>query len=169
MKSNFVAAASTFLLSISLMGAASEHQDPLAVLTPLKGKWLAQPADGTKPIEVTYAYASKNTVLTEYFGKELTVFYRDGEQVLLTHFCNVGNQPRLKLNADHIADTLTFEYLDATNLSHPDAAHVNAVTYHFRSADLVDATWTWTKGGVLSSERYLLKRLPEVAADSRDR
>lgn len=32
------------------------------------------------------------------YSKELSVIYRDGENLLLTHFCNAGNQPRLRLS-----------------------------------------------------------------------
>ena len=33
----------------------------------------------------------------EQFGKELSVFYRDGRSLLMTHFCNAGSQARLRL------------------------------------------------------------------------
>lgn len=41
---------------------------------------------------------SHDTIAAEKFGKELSVFYRDGQDLVMTHFCNAGNQPRLRLS-----------------------------------------------------------------------
>jgi hypothetical protein len=146
--------------------ATSPDEDPFARLKSLKGRWIARPIDGSKPIEVVYDSASKGSIVTEQFGVELSVFYKDGDQLLMTHFCNAGNQPRLKLRAVTDVSTLTFGFYDITNLRSPDDAHVDEVSYHFRSPDLMDGTWTWKEKGALRSEKYLLTRQAGPATGS---
>jgi len=42
----------------------------------------------------------------------------------LTHYCAVGNQPRMAASVSADGKTFTFTYIDATNLSAPDAPHM---------------------------------------------
>ncbi len=51
-------------------------------------------------------------------AETVTAYHRDGDAVLLTHYCGQGNQPRLRLVAT-ADDTAQFERFDVTNAS-PD-------------------------------------------------
>src|SRR5213595_2638748 len=72
---------------------------PLEVFQNLKGTWKIRAGDKTLPFDMTYTVSSNGTILSEHFGKELSVFYRDGDSFVMTHFCNRGDQPRLKLKS----------------------------------------------------------------------
>jgi hypothetical protein len=54
-----------------------------------------------------------------------TMFHADGSRLLATHDCAQRNQPRLQFRAD-AADTLIFEFLDATNLRAPSDSHTSS-------------------------------------------
>ena len=95
----------------------------------LQGKWAIHSEGKTLSIEMTYEVGSKGSIVTEQFGKELSVIYRDGQSLLMTHFCNGGNQPRLRLKDLNVPGLLEFEMFDITNLKSPDAAHVQRIIY----------------------------------------
>jgi hypothetical protein len=143
---------------VALPACAAGPIEPFARLAPLQGTWLARPDGGGKPVEIRYDYASKNTVLTERFGTELSVFSRDGARVVLTHYCNAGNTPRFVLRDAADDTTLAFDFLDIANLKRPGAAHVDAVTYRFLAPDRIDATWRWTEDGKPNAEHYVMTR-----------
>jgi hypothetical protein len=149
-----------FAMAIFAVHFSNQAQaDAFASLQSLRGKWVARQTDANTTVDVIYDVASKDSVITEHFGKELTVFYRDGNKLLLTHFCNVGNQPRLKLQQGGSPDLLEFKFVDATNLSKPDASHVDHITYRFVNKDQMEGTWTWKKGDRFESEQYLMTRI----------
>src|SRR5262252_11106701 len=93
------------LLTLTLSGPAvastvsAGELAPFEVFQSLKGAWMIRAGDNALPFDMTYAVGSNGTIVTEQFGKELSVFYRDGGSFVMTHFCNRGNQPRLKLKS----------------------------------------------------------------------
>lgn len=46
----------------------------------------------------------------------LTLYHRDGDTVLATHYCPQGNQPRLNLGRERKPGMLAFSFRDATDL-----------------------------------------------------
>lgn len=124
----------------------------------LKGKWSIQSNGKPIPVEMTYDDGSKGSIITEQFGKELSVFYRDGNELLMTHFCNVGNQPRLKLKANSLPGRIEFEKFDITNLESKTSPHVQKIIYKIIDDKNFDLEIVWEKGSTLESEKYSLSR-----------
>lgn len=64
--------------------------------------------------------------MSEIVGKEdmISMFHMDGSRLLLTHYCAVGNQPRMQASVSPDGKTFTFTYVDATNLASPEAGHM---------------------------------------------
>ena len=124
-----------------------------------EGKWAVE-WQKTLPFEMTYESGSKGSIVTEQFGKELSVFYRDGQSLLMTHFCNAGNQPRLRLEG-RITDRGVFEFqmFDITNLQGADADHVERVVYRIIDDKTIDLEIVWKKAKSEESEKYTLTRL----------
>jgi glyoxylase-like metal-dependent hydrolase (beta-lactamase superfamily II) len=85
----------------------------------LQGRWQAR-ADGNRIVTTSYRTVSKGSALVETFttasGTEtMTVFHRDGDALMATHYCAQGNQVRLK--ATEIgSDRIRFQFVDATNV-----------------------------------------------------
>ena len=69
--------------------------------------------------------------MSEIKGKEdmITMFNLDGDRLLMTHYCACGNQPRMVASASPDGKTITFDFLDATNLATPDAGHMNRLVH----------------------------------------
>jgi len=124
-----------------------------------EGKWAIRSGQKTLPIEMTYESGSKGSVVTEQFGKELSVFYRDGQSLLMTHFCNAGNQPRLRLRENTQPGVFEFQMFDITNLQSADADHVERVVYRIIDDKTIDLEIVWKNGKSEESEKYTLTRL----------
>ena len=125
----------------------------------LKGSWNIQSGNRALPIKMTYDLASKDTIVTESFGKELSVFYPDGNDLMMTHFCNAGNHPRLKLKKTSSSTLFEFEMVDITNLNASrDGAHVQRITYTLMEPDKLDLKIVWKRGEKEESENYVLTR-----------
>jgi hypothetical protein len=88
-----------------------------------------------------------------------TVYHTDGPELRMTHYCAARNQPRLKASKiDLAAGILDFAFVDATNLSSPDAPHVTGLTVRFGDEDHVTLTFTFEGSGKPAYERISLQR-----------
>ena len=139
--------------------AWASAEEALAVLKSFKGAWVIQSGEKTLPFKMTYDTGSKESIVTELFGKELSVFYRDGNNLLMTHFCNAGNQPRLKLKQGSHSGQLEFEMYDITNLDDPtEGSHVQRAVYNVVNDKRIELELVWSKGKSEKSEKYVLIR-----------
>ena len=114
-----IALASTFAL------AQTDGQKAFATLKGMPGTWQGSSPEG--PVKVTFKVTGGGSaIISEIFGKEdmISMFHMDGDRLLLTHYCAVGNQPRMAASVSPDGKTFTFNYVDATNLSSPDAGHM---------------------------------------------
>jgi hypothetical protein len=150
-----------FLLFLMLAASAALESSETAFETfkGFEGKWAIRSGQKTLPIEMTYEIGSKGSIVTEQFGKELSVFYRDGRSLLMTHFCNVGNQPRLRLSENGRPGVFEFEMFDITNLQSADADHVERVVYRIIDDKTTDLEIVWKNRKSEESEKYTLTRL----------
>ena len=153
-----------FLLLFCLWQACSAllagEQTPFEVFKSLQGEWAISAGDKTLPFHMTYALGSNSSIVTEQFGKELSVFYSDKGDLLMTHFCNRGNQPRLRLKAGGPAGRYEFDMFDITNLKNPSDDHVRAIIYEIPDPQHIHLEIIWKKGDGEESEKYVLTRLP---------
>lgn len=94
-----------------------------------------------------------------------SVYHLDGNDLRMTHYCAAQNQPRLRASRiDSAQGVLDFSFVDATNLTSPDAAHVNGLEMRLLSADHITLTFLFESGGKRSRERIDLKRVREKPA-----
>ncbi|HKN76514.1 MAG TPA: hypothetical protein VJW94_15145 [Candidatus Acidoferrum sp.] len=75
----------------------------------------------------------------------ITLYYLDGEQLKMTHYCMSGNQPTMHGNYAPDSKTLTFEFESATNLKSPNDGHMHHAVYTFIDNDHFKTTWTFRK------------------------
>ena len=150
-----------FLLFLMLAAFAALGSSDTAFETfkGFEGKWAIRSGQKTLPIEMTYEIGSKGSIVTEQFGKELSVFYRDGQSLLMTHFCNAGNQPRLRLRENTRPGVFEFQMFDITNLQGADADHVERAVYKIIDDKTIDLEIVWKHGKSQESEKYTLTRL----------
>lgn len=125
----------------------------------LQGKWAIQFGGKTLPIDMDYEVGSKGNIVTEHFRKELSVIYRDRKSLVITHCCNAGNEPRLRLTESRRTGLLEFEMFDITNLKSGDAAHVEKVIYTIVDKKKIELEVVWQEGKSQESEKYTLSKI----------
>jgi hypothetical protein len=75
----------------------------------------------------------------------ITLYYLDGDQLKMTHYCMAGNQPTMHGLYAPDTKTLTFEFESATNLKSPNDGHMHHAVYTFIDNDHFKTTWTFRK------------------------
>lgn len=88
-----------------------------------------------------------------------SVYHLDGSDLRMTHYCAAQNQPRLRAREIDLGrGRLSFAFVDATNLSSPDAAHVSGLEMRLIDADHVELTFLFVGAGKKSFEHISLAR-----------
>ena len=72
----------------------------------------------------------------------VTVYHLDGDEVMLNHYCMLGNQPRLKATMGDEKDTIVFNFVSATNLASKNDPHMHEGKMTFVDKDSIRSTWT---------------------------
>jgi len=113
----------------------------------LAGTWEGE--DGAK---VTYRLVSAGSVVLETLvhGKAVemvTVYHGDGEDLVMTHYCSLGNQPHMEAGPGPKAGSIRFACAGGTNLKCATDLHMHALTLTFVDADHLTQEWTMVQGG----------------------
>ncbi len=77
----------------------------------------------------------------------VTVYHPDEGQVLLTHYCCCGNQPRMRGRIGDKPDELVFEFAGGNNLDPAKDFHMHDCKIRFVDADHVHAEWESYRDG----------------------
>ena len=75
----------------------------------------------------------------------ITLYYLDGDQLKLTHYCMAGNQPTMTGTYTPETKTVKFDFASITNLTNPDAGHMHHAVYTFVDKDHFKTRWTFRK------------------------
>lgn len=160
-----VLALTALLLSLPLPASAAtppsgdSARAAYAALTKVAGTWRSTSTKGWTE-ESVYVLGGKGSVLmgTSRFVTTpdeamMTAYYLDGDRLLLTHYCEAKNQPRL-MATDISPDgrRIRFTFLDATNLKSPGAGHMHNVDIHLIDDDHMTSRWSWFQDG---KERWM--------------
>jgi hypothetical protein len=140
--------------------AQSDAQKAFDRLKTMPGTWEGNSEMG--PVQVTFKVTSAGSaVMSEIKGKEdmISMFNMDGpDKLLLTHYCAIGNQPRMQASVSPDGKTITFRYLDATNLSAPDAGHMNTMVLTMIDENHHIEEWTFGDHGKEHKAIFDLRR-----------
>jgi hypothetical protein len=129
----------------------------------LVGEWQGTMPDG-KPVTVSYSLVSGGTALMERLapGTEtemVTMYTADGDDVMMTHYCDMNNQPRMKASKPSAgAAAYTFNYVDATNLSSPKMPHMQKLVTTFKDSDHITQEWALGTGSGEQKEVFSFAR-----------
>jgi hypothetical protein len=140
--------------------AQSDAQKSFDQLKSLAGSWQGKNPQG-RPVQVSYRVtAGGSALMSEIEGEEnmITMFHLDGDRLLMTHYCGAGNQPRMKASASPDGRTITFEFLDATNLPTPQTGHMHRVVFNLIDANHHSEEWTFRNHGKEVKELFDLQR-----------
>lgn len=163
------AAAIVFVSAIGIAGDEhADHKKPAGPPSPaweamksLQGEWDGL-YDGKIPTRATYRLVSSGTALMETLtspdhSEMVTMYHRDGSRIAMTHYCSEDNQPRLRSEAKD-PKRIEFRYVDATNLSSPDASRMSGLVVTVKDADHFTQDWTETHGTKSSTSTFAYTR-----------
>lgn len=152
--------------------AGVDGRAALARLKTLAGEWRGRVVteDGP-PAEVLFSVtAGGSTVLEKLFpGTEhemVSMYHLDGDDLVLTHYCGMGNQPRMRLVQSSGTDPLElrFDFTGGTNIDPAKDMHMHAGRLTLRGADHLEAEWSvYDKGKQTGANKFFLDRVKAAA------
>ncbi|QQR74645.1 MAG: hypothetical protein IPJ17_03365 [Holophagales bacterium] len=133
--------------------ATSPSAAALARLQALAGEWIDVDGSTGQKDKVVVVYhvtgAGSAVVETLFPGtphEMTTVYHTDGDDLVLTHYCAAGNQPRMRARKPS-GDKLVFEFDGGTNLDPAKDMHMHSGFVALLGPDRVDAEWqAWVNG-----------------------
>jgi hypothetical protein len=149
-------------MSTTSVLAQSDAQKSFDQLKSLAGVWEGKNSLG-EPVKVSYRMTAGGSALMSEIdghGEEMiSMIHFDGaNRLLLTHYCAVGNQPRMQATASPNGKTVTFHFLDATNLESPQSGHMDHVVIAMLDANRHTEEWNFTDHGKTRKEVFDLTR-----------
>jgi len=154
---NMLAALAALALAFAIRPAKAGGNGTAAFeqLKSLAGHWETEKSNrerATLDLELTSGGTAviERAHVTEE-GKQvemITLYYLDGEQLKMTHYCMAGNQPRMQARGFN-AETgeLEFQFLDATNLANSGAGHMHSAKFRFVDNDHLATQWEFYENG----------------------
>lgn len=150
--------------------AVIAHGDPakgaaaLERLKPLAGEWDIVGDDGKRGpglvISVSSGGSSVREIMFPGSGHEMTnMYHADGDTVVLTHYCAVGNQPRMRARAANDGP-LAFEFDSVTNLKGDEDTYMGSMVLTMVDANTIRQDWNHftLKGGKASPTNITFRR-----------
>jgi hypothetical protein len=138
----------------------SDAQKSFDKLKTLAGTW--EGAFEGKPLQVSLRVTSMgNALMHEMKGDgpedPITIFNVDGNRLLLTHYCDAGNRPRMVGKVLPDGKTVEFEFLDVSGST--QYGHMQHVVFNFIDSDHHTEQWEFAmadgkkEGGLLDLRR----------------
>ena len=123
MKRTALAVSMFTLLAAMAAFAQSSGQKSFDTMKSLTGNWEGKDSQGAA-VEVSNRVtaggsAVMSEIKTNMHGKGedmISMINMDGNRLLLTHYCSAGNQPRMQATLSPDGKSITFTFVDATNL-----------------------------------------------------
>ena len=118
----------------------------------LEGEWVQKGDDG-KPgdqvVSIWQVTAGGTAILeTMHPGTDhemITMYHPSGDKLALTHYCTMGNQPRMEAEAD--GGTIEFKCAGGDNIPDEKTPHMHAMSLEIVDENHVVATWSHHDGG----------------------
>lgn len=146
---------SVLLVSLSATALAqSDGQKTFSEMKGLAGSWVGtvttQPAQGEiqgKEIKVSLRVTSTGNALMHEMKMDgapddpITMFYVDNGRLMLTHYCDAGNRPRMAAKVSPDGKTVEFDFVDVGGgMEH---GHMHHVMFTMIDANHHTEDWTF--------------------------
>jgi hypothetical protein len=142
------------LMALAIPAGADEKKEegakaaPLERLKKLEGTWVSADKEGKPTEQVVSIFkitaggsAIHETIFPGTPHEMVTLYHQDGKEVMLTHYCAAGNQPRMKLDPQSPADELQFKFAGGSNLDPAKDMHMHEGSIKFLGPDRIE--WQW--------------------------
>jgi hypothetical protein len=132
----------------------------------LAGTWQGKAGHGEpdQPATVTYRVASGGSVVEETLfpgtpHEMISMYHLVDGQLVLTHYCSMANQPRMRLDPKaSTPDRLVFAFDGGTNFDPAKDTHVHSGVVEWKG-DTLRASWTvWSGGKEAGQNNFALGR-----------
>lgn len=133
----------------------------------LAGEWVAaEDAEMFKKGDLVARYAvtaSGSAVVETVFPgtphEMVTVYHADGSDLVLTHYCMEGNQPRMRARNPR-GSRIDFAYDGGTNIDPKKDRHMNSASIELVGADEIRSVWTEIEAGkpVFVAKSHLVRK-----------
>jgi hypothetical protein len=148
-----IGCSSAFLLAIAVyaQGDSKVQAQKTAFdrFAALAGEWVGKGVHGDAEHEarVVYKVTSGGSAVVETIDpggdhEMITVIHQDGDSLLLTHYCMIGNQPQMRAKPKAGDNKVAFEFVKATNMKSEKDMHMRTVTFTFVDKDTLKTEWT---------------------------
>lgn len=148
---------------VAAVGGLTRADDPPAKAAPhpalekmkkLAGTWVAADKDGKatdQVVSVIRVTAGGSTVHETLFPGQpqemVSIYHRDGSDVVMTHYCALGNQPRMKLDPASPPNQLRWKFAGGTNFNPAKDMHMHEGTLTIVNDDTIEfAGVGWVDG-----------------------
>jgi len=154
MKSKSIGALIAVTLALCAPGALAQSSarqsfDRLKTLT---GKWQGKDTLGHR-VKVAFRLTGKGSALMSEFIEQgenedmITMIHLDGGRLLATHYCSAGNQPRMSGTVSADGKTISFDFVDGTNIPSPESGHMLRLVIRLLSPGRHIEEWTYVENG----------------------
>jgi hypothetical protein len=161
-----LSAGATVAVAASTAAVGRPESIALERLKALAGEWVAaEDGEMVKKGDLVARYAvtagGSAVVETVFPGQEhemVTVYHADGPDLVLTHYCMEGNQPRMRAKGAQGA-RFDFAYDGGTNIDPKRDRHMHSASLALLSADEIRSEWTELADGkpVLVVKSHLVR------------
>jgi hypothetical protein len=120
----------------------------------LAGTWVMADADGKPTSEVVSVIkvtaggsAVQETLFPGQPQEMVSVYHTDGSDLVMTHYCMLGNQPRMKADPKSPPNQIHFLFAGGTNLDPTKDMHMHEGTLTFIDDDHIEFKGVAWEGG----------------------
>jgi hypothetical protein len=89
----------------------------------------------------------------------INMIHPDGDDIVLTHYCAMGNQPEMKAPDKVEGKDVPFKFVRGGNMKSTNEPHMHNVTYTFVDKDTLTTKWVnWENGKPAGNMVFEYKR-----------
>jgi hypothetical protein len=137
----------------------------LEKLKKLAGEWVALDGDGKPTATIVSVFrvtaagsAVHETIFPGAPHEMVSVYHTDGKDLMLTHYCAAGNQPKMKLSPKAKDNELKFDFAGGTNLDPAKDMHMHEGSIKIIDDDHIEWSWIgWMDGKPVKDHHVSLK------------
>lgn len=156
------------IVALMTSAPACARTDPAAVafqrMKELAGVW--RPVDNPESsLQIRFSLTAGGTVLVEEWTRSdqphsLTLYHRDGPDLIATHYCPQGNQPRLAMAAHSVGADIRFVLRDVTDLDAPHEAHAVEIAFDLSVSPVLLRKETYRQHDAVESSELRFVQTP---------
>lgn len=133
-------------------------------LKALAGEWQGKDSGGDAA-KVVFSVVSNGSVVMEHMAPKtnyemVTMYTLDGDRIVVTHYCAMGNQPTLQTAPSPAANgKYDFSLVRVSGTKTPDEGHMSALTLTISDNDHMTQAWTYDNHGKTMVDTFAYTRV----------